>query len=61
MNQTELRRRLDTLAESLNEEDKYLLDARLAALASVYPFNEYEFIISFLIDREILTFAEYEK
>jgi len=61
MNQTELRRRLDTLAESLNTEDKDLLDARLAALASAYPFNEYEFIISFLIDRGILAFAEYEK
>jgi hypothetical protein len=45
----------------LKNDDKRLLQARLQGLVSVFPFNEYEYIITFLIGRGVLTFAEYEK
>ena len=60
MNQTELKQYLERLTTSLDREDKELLTARLEALSSAYPFNEYEYIISFLIDRGLLSFQEYE-
>lgn len=60
MNIEELRRYLDCLIESLKNEDKRLLQARLQALVSVFPFNEYEYIITFLFDRGVLSFTDYE-
>jgi hypothetical protein len=56
----ELRCHLDDLAKSLASEDRRLLAARLDGLISVFPFNEYEYIISFLLDRRRISFAEYE-
>lgn len=38
-----------------------MLDARLQSFASVFPFNEYEYILMFLQDRSVITFAEYEE
>ena len=29
-------------------------------LVSVFPFNEYEYIITFLVDRGVISFNEYE-
>lgn len=60
MNIEELRRYLDCLIESLKNEDKRLLQARLQALVSVFPFNEYEYVITFLLDRGVLSFTDYE-
>jgi len=60
MNQEELRGYLDRLVQSLKSEDKRLLQARLRACVSVFPFNEYEYIITFLVDRGILSFTDYE-
>ncbi|KUK39162.1 MAG: Type I restriction/modification enzyme [Synergistales bacterium 54_24] len=60
MNIEELRRYLDCLIESLKNEDKCLLQARLQALVSVFPFNEYEYVITFLLDRGVLSFTDYE-
>lgn len=60
MNIEELRRYLDCLIESLRNEDKRLLQARLQALVSVFPFNEYEYVITFLLDRGVLSFTDYE-
>jgi len=60
MNQSELRRYLDYLTDSLGQEDRTLLEARLEGIASAFPFNEYEYIISFLIDRGVLSFSDYE-
>jgi hypothetical protein len=56
----ELRRHLDALAESLRAEDRRLLAARLEGLISVFPFNDYEYIVTFLLDRQRISFAEYE-
>ena len=61
MNLQELRVYLDRLALSLEREDKRLLEARLEGLTSVFPFNEYEYMLTFLVDRRVIPFAEYEK
>ena len=61
MNREQLRRYLRQLAESLRSEDKDLLEARLESLVSVFPFSEYEYIITFLVDRRVISFEEYEK
>jgi len=57
----ELRAHLDQMIGSLKREDKRLLRTRLESLASVFPFNEYEYILTFLIDRGVIGFREYEK
>lgn len=45
----------------LQNGDRKFLEVRLKSLISVFPFNEYEYILVFLKDREIITFEEYEK
>ncbi|OQY80362.1 MAG: hypothetical protein B6D41_21165 [Chloroflexi bacterium UTCFX4] len=57
----ELRAYLDRLVISLEPRDQKLLQARLNGLVSVFPFNEYEYILTFLVDRRALSFREYEK
>jgi len=52
---------LDSLAASLKNNDKELLNARLKSLISVFPFNEYEYTLMFLLDRKVIEFKEYEK
>ena len=61
MNQQELRAYLGTLTESLTGQDRSILSARLESLVSVFPFNEYEYILSFLLDRRVISFTEYEE
>lgn len=61
MNLQELDTYLDRWIESLKRGDKRLLQARLKGLVSVFPFNEYEYILTFLVDRDIIRFQEYEK
>jgi hypothetical protein len=57
----QLKNYLDSLAASSKSDDKKLLDARLRSLISVFPFNEYEYILMFLLDRKVIGFNEYEK
>jgi len=61
MDLPKLRAYLDDLIQSLSSEDRSLLGARLRGLISVFPFNEYEYILTFLVDRQIIRFQEYEK
>ena len=61
MDLQELRLYLDQLSSSLAPEERGVLEARLQGLASVFPFSEYEFILMFLRDREIISFEDYEK
>ena len=61
MNLEDLRRYLDRFVHSLEREDQRMLNARLEGLISVFPFNEYEYIITFLVDRRLISFNEYEK
>lgn len=57
----ELKNYLDLLVESLKNGDRKLLNARLNGLVSAFPFNEYEYILMFLLDRKIIDFKDYEK
>ena len=59
MNLPELRAYLETLLTSLSTGDRRLLAARLESLTSVFPFNEYEYILSFLLARQAITFEQY--
>ncbi len=61
MTQQELREYLNRFVQSLGEQDKVLLDARFQSLVSVFPFNEYEYILMFLRDRSVISFQEYEE
>jgi len=48
---------LDELIDKLQKSAEFR--ERLADLSSVYPFNEYEYIISTLLGADILTIADY--
>ena len=60
MNQQQLLDYLNRIVDSMGDSDKSLLRARLRGIFSVFPFNEYEYIIAFLLDRGVLSFYEYE-
>lgn len=57
----QLKERLDLLPKKLNKDDRNLLNARLHSLVSVFPFNEYEYTLMFLLDKKVIGFEEYEK
>ena len=57
----ELREHLESLSLSLQDDQKEMLDARLRGLSSAYPFSEYEYIIMVLLDRNVISFDEYEQ
>lgn len=61
MTQQELRDYLDKFISTLKQQDRDFLDARLQSLVSVFPFNEYEYILMLLRDRSVITFDEYEQ
>lgn len=52
-----LQRELDGLLDTL--PDAKQIRARLESLVSVYPFNDYEFIISHLLAKDILSLDQY--
>ena len=52
-----LQQELDRLLSNSKDEEK--IRSRLESLVSVYPFNEYEFIISHLLAEKILSFDQY--
>lgn len=60
MNQNELRQYLDRLVLTLEPESEAMLKARLKSLVSVFPFNEYEYILMFLLNNKVIKFNEYE-
>ena len=61
MVQQQLREYLDKFIRTLKNQDRHFLDARLKSLVSVFPFNEYEYILMFLRDRSVISFQEYEE
>jgi len=61
MTQQQLREYLARFVQSLGQQDRGFLDARLQSLVSVFPFNEYEYILMFLRDRSVISFQEYEE
>jgi len=52
-----LQQELDLLLETLPDANR--IRARLEDLVSVYPFNDYEFIISHLLAKDVLTLDQY--
>ena len=48
---------LDILIDKLSNSDSFKND--LETLQSVYPFNKFEYIISFLLAKKILSLDEY--
>ena len=54
-----LKQKLDKLVSELSEDKKEVVKDRLANLISVYPFNEYEYIISSLMGFNKITIDDY--
>ncbi len=54
-----LKEKLNKLIEELSADKKELIRGRLADLVSVYPFNEYEYIISSLMGFGKITLDDY--
>ena len=52
---------LRQIAQGLHPTDRENLESRLASLASVYPFNTFEYLLMFLLDRSAITFEDYER
>lgn len=61
MNIKNLDKQIKVWIEHLAPEDKKILLDRLSSLKSIFPFNEYEYRLMYLLDKEIITFGEYEK
>ena len=61
MNKKNLDKKLAEWIKPLPQESKKSLLARLSGLKSIYPFNEYEYRLMYLLDKKIITFQEYEK
>lgn len=60
MDKKNLDKKLEEWIKELPQESKKSLLARLSGLKSIYPFNEYEYRLMFLLDKKIITFREYE-
>ena len=54
-----LKQKLNALIEELSEDKRTAIKNRLDDLASVYPFNEYEYIISSLMGFGKITLDDY--
>lgn len=61
MNLQELRKHLEKFIKSLGRKDRLMLKLELKKSSHAFPFNEYEFILAFLIDRRIISFSDYQK
>lgn len=57
----QLKQYLEGFIQNLKPKNHQLLTARLGSLKSVFPFNEYEYIITFLLDKGTITFKQYEE
>lgn len=56
-----LKQKLEKLIRQLPVDDKEKLQNSLKELMSVYPFNEYEYIISNLLGLDKITLTDYSK
>lgn len=61
MDLKQLKQYLENLIKNLKPDNSKFLHARLGSLKSVFPFNEYEYILMFLLDKKIISFDQYEK
>lgn len=60
MDKKHLEKKLNEWIRELPQENKKSLLARLSGLKSIYPFNEYEYCLMYLLDKKIIDFQEYE-
>ena len=60
MDKKKLDKKLSEWVKELPQESKKSLLACLCGLKSIYPFNEYEYRLMYLLDKKIITFKEYE-
>src|SRR3989344_5399546 len=60
MDKKKLDKKLDEWIKKLPQEDRKCLLAHLSSLKSIYPFNEYEYRLMYLLDKKIINFREYE-
>lgn len=60
MDKKKLDNQLEDWIKKLPQEDRKFLLAHLSSLKSIYPFNEYEYRLMYLLDRKIISFKEYE-
>lgn len=60
MNRRDLDRQLDQWLKELPQKDRKQLLVHLSGLKSVYPFNEYEYRLMFLLNKKTISFSEYE-
>lgn len=61
MDKKQLDKKLDSWIQGLSYTDRKSLLGRLSSLHSIYPFNEYEYRLMYLLNKKIITFNEYEK
>ncbi len=59
MDKKKLDKKLDAWIKELPQEDRMFLLAHLSSLKSIYPFNEYEYRLMYLLDKKVVTFKEY--
>jgi len=57
----QLRQYLEHFSKNLAPQNHQILNKRLESLKSVYPFNEYEYILMFLLDKGAIEFQQYEE
>ncbi len=60
MDKKNLDEKLEGWIKELPQQDRKILLAHLSGLKSIYPFNEYEFRLMYLLDKNIISFKEYE-
>jgi len=60
MNIKDLDKKLSLWAQKLDKKSRKTLLACLSSLKSVYPFNEYEYRLMFLLNKKVISFEEYE-
>ena len=60
MNKKNLDKKLEEWIKKLPQKDRKCLLAHLSSLKSIYPFNEYEYRLMYLLDKKIISFKEYE-
>ena len=60
MDKKNLDKKLEAWIKKLPQDDRSIFLAHLSDLKSIYPFNEYEYRLMYLLDKKVITFQEYD-
>lgn len=60
MDKTKLDQQIEIWINKLPKKDGKFLLAHLSGLKSIYPFNEYEYRLIYLLNKKIINFQDYE-